>query len=228
MGDDVDLQLSATDNGGYTLTYTATGLPAGLSLDPAAGTISGTISASAASATPYSVTVMASDGSASQSQTFSWSVSAVSLTSPGDQTNLDGDAVNLPLTATDAASGTLTYSATGLPPGLAISAAGVISGTLASTADANSPYTVTVTAGDGTYRASQSFQWTITQLSVNTVNDQDSVEGASVSLQLAATDHRGTPTWSATGLPAGLSLNAATGLISGTIQRATPPRVPTR
>ena len=124
VGDDVDLQLSATDNGGYTLTYTATGLPAGLSLDPAGGTITGTIAASAANATPYSVTVMASDGSASQSQTFSWSVSAVSLTSPGDQTNLDGAAVNLPVTATDAASGTLTYGATGLPPGLTVTSAG--------------------------------------------------------------------------------------------------------
>ena len=47
--------------------------------------------------------------------------------------------------------------------------------------------------------------------------DQTNLEGDTVSLQLTGTDATGTLTYSADSLPAGLSLNAATGLISGTI-----------
>ncbi len=88
-------------------TYTATGLPPGLTLDPLAGTISGTLPNSAASSTPYNVTVTASDGMSSNSQSFTWAVGFISLPNPGDQSNLDGDVVSLPMTATDANNGTL-------------------------------------------------------------------------------------------------------------------------
>ena len=45
-----------------------------------------------------------------------------SVTNPGNQTGTVGTAVNLQVVATDADVGdTLTYSATGLPPGLGIS-----------------------------------------------------------------------------------------------------------
>src|SRR6185312_12221720 len=93
---------------------------------------------SAASITPYNVTVSASDGMATSSQSFTWTVNYVSLQNPGDQSNLDGDVVSLPLTASDASNGTLSYSATGLPPGLSISSTtGLIYGILSNTADSN-------------------------------------------------------------------------------------------
>jgi serine protease len=84
----------------------------------------------------------------------------VTVTNPGNQTGTVGTAVSLQIHATDSASGqTLTYSATGLPPGLSInSSTGLISGT-PTTAGTSS---VTVTAKDTTNASgSASFTWTI-------------------------------------------------------------------
>ncbi len=84
----------------------------------------------------------------------------VTLANPGPQASLAGQAASaVTLSGKDTTSGqTLTYSATGLPAGLSISSAGVISGT----ATANGTTTVAVTAkdGNGAY-ATQSFVWTV-------------------------------------------------------------------
>ncbi|MET7458504.1 M4 family metallopeptidase [Streptomyces sp. NPDC005574] len=53
-------------------------------------------------------------------------------------------------------------------------------------------------------------------VTVTNPGSQSTAVGTPVSLQLHATGGTGTYTWSATGLPAGLSLNASTGLITGT------------
>src|SRR5580700_101227 len=84
----------------------------------------------------------------------------VTLANPGPQASLAGRAASsVTLSGTDATSGqTLTYSATGLPAGLSISAAGVISGT--PTADGTTTVTVTAKDGNGAY-ATQSFVWTV-------------------------------------------------------------------
>ncbi|KNB51020.1 M4 family metallopeptidase [Streptomyces caatingaensis] len=55
-----------------------------------------------------------------------------------------------------------------------------------------------------------------TGVSVTSPGDQTSVVNQAVSLQLKASGTTGSLTWSATGLPAGLTLNSSTGLISGT------------
>jgi hypothetical protein len=84
----------------------------------------------------------------------------VTVTNPGNQTHAVGNMVNLPITATDSATGqTLTYAATGLPPGLSINAStGVISGG----PNAAGTYTTTVTATDTTGAAgSATFTWTV-------------------------------------------------------------------
>jgi hypothetical protein len=220
-GDWVLLDLAGGDSDGDPVTWTATGLPAGLSIDPTSGTISGTLANSAASTTPYTVTATASDGMASASQTFHWTVNAVGLAAPGDQANVAGDSVSLQLSGTDASGLPPTYSATGLPSGLSLNTStGLISGTLPASASSSTAYSVTVTASDGTSSASQTFQWSVAALALANPGDQTNQEGTSVSLQLSATDVGGTPTYSATGLPAGLSLNASTGLIAGTIGTA--------
>ena len=82
------------------------------------------------------------------------------MTNPGTQTGTVGTAASLQIHATDSAAGqTLTYSATGLPAGLAINAStGLISGT--PTAAVNS--TVAVTVKDSTGAAgTASFAWNI-------------------------------------------------------------------
>ena len=222
-GAPVTLALSASDSiGGSTLSYSATGLPAGLHIDPATGVISGTIAAGAAADGPYSVTIGAADGSYSADQTFNWNVnSPVSFTDPPDQTNNESDTVSLAVTASDAAEGTLTYGAFGLPPGLSINAStGLVSGTVSVGDAVNSPYAVTVMAEDGTYSNTESFNWNINSpVSLAAPADQANNEGDSVSLALSATDTivDATLTYSASGLPAGLTLNTSTGLISGTV-----------
>jgi len=81
------------------------------------------------------------------------------LVNPGDRTSAVGEAVTLQLQGFDPNSQPLTYSATGLPPGLALMAStGFISGA-GSTAGT---YSVTARVSDGTLTESQPFTWTMT------------------------------------------------------------------
>jgi hypothetical protein len=163
VGTAVSLQIQATDSAsGQTLTYTATGLPAGLSVNSGSGLISGTPTTAGTS----SVTVTAKDTTgASGSATFTWTVNppganTVTVTNPGTQTSTVGTAASLQIHASDSASGqTLTYTATGLPAGLSInSATGLISGTPTTAGTSN----VTVTATDTTGASGPaSFSWTV-------------------------------------------------------------------
>jgi hypothetical protein len=85
---------------------------------------------------------------------------AVTVTNPGTQNGTVGTAASLQIRATDSASGqTLSYSATGLPAGLAINAStGLISGT--PTASGNNTVTVNVHDTTGATGAA-SFAWNI-------------------------------------------------------------------
>ena len=94
-GDTVSLSVTTSYHGSGTLSYSATGLPPGLSINSSTGQMTGSIAATADMNSPYSVLVTASDGMASSSQSFTWAVSAINLVSPSDRTNNDGDAVNL-------------------------------------------------------------------------------------------------------------------------------------
>ncbi|MEZ0066390.1 hypothetical protein ABIA32_002400 [Streptacidiphilus sp. MAP12-20] len=158
VGTAASLQISGSDSGGASLSYTATGLPAGLSIS-SSGLISGTPSAAGTS----SVTVTATDStSATGSTTFSWTVNpvsteTVSVTNPGNQTGTLGVAVSKQISATDSAGKSLTYSATGLPAGLSISSSGLISGTPTAAGTSS----VKVTASSGTASGSASFSWTV-------------------------------------------------------------------
>ena len=131
-GDVISLTVYADDAATSTPTWTfsASGLLSGLSIDSSTGDITGTLTA-AASSTPYAVTVTASDGTMSASQTFNWSVVPVLLADPGDLASVGNAAVSLPLLADVASGSTASYSASDLPGGLSInSSTGVISGTL--------------------------------------------------------------------------------------------------
>jgi O-glycosyl hydrolase len=165
VGTAASLQVQASDSAsGQTLSYTASGLPAGLSINSSTGLISGTPTTAGTS----SVTVTATDTTgASGSANFTWTINpnssgqTVTVTNPGNQTGTVGTAESLQIAATDTPAGqTLTYSATGLPAGLSInSSTGLISGTPTTAVTAAS---VTVTAKDGTGASgSATFTWTI-------------------------------------------------------------------
>jgi endo-1,4-beta-xylanase len=157
------IQIHGTDSAaGQTLTYTATGLPTGLSIS-SSGLISGTPTAAGTS----NVTVTATDATgASGSATFMWTIATatgntVTVANPGAQTTVAGTAITgIQIQATDSATGqTLAYSATGLPAGLSISSSGLISGSPTTAGTSN----VTITATDSTGASgSATFSWTVT------------------------------------------------------------------
>jgi hypothetical protein len=202
--DAVSLQVQASDSAsGQTLTYSATGLPTGLSINPSTGLISGTVTATGT----FSVTVTATDTTgASGSASFSWNVintrPAVTVTNPGNQTSTVGTAVSLQIQASDSVPGqTLTYSATGLPAGLSINpSTGLISGTPTTTGTSS----VTVTATDTTGApGSASFSWTVnpgsgcgtTNLALHQPTTASSIQGAAWPAS-NATDGSLTTRWS--------------------------------
>lgn len=227
LGATVSLAISASDPDGDVLTYGATGLPNGLNISPATGVISGTPSAAGS----FSPTVTVTDAARlSASASFSWTVNgsvvnhSPTIVAPAAQASSLGAAVSLAISAADPDGDTLTYEAPGLPTGLAIdSGSGIITGT-ATAAGSFSP-TVKVTDTGGLY-ATASFAWT-----VNNPNNRPpgivapaslvASVGADVSLAISASDpDNDVLTYEATGLPGGLTINPATGVISGTINQA--------
>ena len=221
-GDAVSLQMSGSDPDGHTLSWSASGLPAGLSINTNTGLISGTLAYHSAGA--YSAQVSATDGDLSDAASFTWTIAnnrAPTVTAPGNQSDAEGDAVSLQMSGSDPDGHTLSWSASGLPAGLSINpTTGLITGTLAY--DEAGSYSVHIAATDGDLSDAASFSWTIANTNraptVAAPGNQSDAEGDTVSLQLSASDPDGqTPTWSASGLPAGLSINTTTGLIFGTL-----------
>ncbi|MFT5139912.1 MAG: hypothetical protein ACI9CB_001569, partial [Rhodothermales bacterium] len=226
-GQMVSRQISASDiDPGDTLSYGATGLPTGLSINTNSGFISGTVAVGAKDSSPYSVTVTVNDtnGGSQNTGPFTWTIFGNTppvITNPGNQVNQNHDAIIRTIVVTDPDAGdVMSYSATGFPANLSINASsGVYTGTLN---DLIGVYSVTVTVDDGNGGVdSEQFTWIITNAIpvVLSPGNQTDEEGQVVSLPITAwdVDPGETLTYSATGLPTGLSINTSTGLISGTV-----------
>ena len=232
------------DPNGNPLTYAATGLPAGLSIDPLTGTITGTLDHDSSQKAPrtmgagatldgtYTVTVTATDafgGSAVQSFTLdARNAAPVVGARTANQSNTEGDTVSI-----DAGNAfgdpnpgdTLFYAANGLPAGLAINPKnGLVTGTVARGDSAISPYSVTITATDDKGAAtSETLSWTVVPVgpTASAIPNSSGFDGTAVAIETASHfDGMGAATtYTASGLPAGLAINTATGLISGTLDR---------
>lgn len=161
-GEEVSVQMETPRRVASTLTFSATGLPSGLSINSSSGLITGTPPYTAAGL--YHVTVTASGAGDTDSKSFDWTVADTNrLTRPDDQAGCVGQ----PASEFDEkkgpggppGGGPYIYGATGLPPSLAINpTTGAISGTLTGPAGV---YTVTMTlTGDGA-TDTQTFTWTV-------------------------------------------------------------------
>lgn len=201
---------------GSPTSYSATGLPAGLTLNSGTGAINGTPTI----AGPFNVALTATNGSGTSSPvtltiTVAPAGSAPIITSA---TSAPGTVGTVFVTYQIAATGSPTsFGATGLPPGLTLNAVtGAITGT--PTAAGTTPVALTATNGVGT---SAPVTLTITVASAgvapvitSATTAPGTVGTVFVTYTIAAT---GSPTsFGATGLPSGLTLNALTGAITGT------------
>lgn len=270
VGTAASVQISATDSAtGQTLTYSATGLPAGLSINAATGLISGT--PTAAGTSTVSVTARDTTG-ATGSASFTWTVTGgtggtcdttnIALHKP--VTGTQENAGTAPGNAVDGNAGTRWGSAFSDPQALTVdlgqsyqickvvlnweaayakafsvqvSADNATWTTVYSTTTGTGGVQTVNLSGTGRYvrmlgtQRATVYGYSLWEFEIyavgsgtgNTVTvanpgSRTATVGTATSLQISATDSAAgqSLTYSATGLPAGLSINATTGLISGT------------
>jgi hypothetical protein len=231
-GDGVSVPVQASSpDAGATLTYSITGLPNGLSINKTTGVITGTLAAGDATAGfdglgDYQVEVTATDGTYTNSTTALWSVAPRITASLADQQNIEGNSVNVPVQVTTPDTGaSLSYAATNLPAGLSINTStGAITGTI-NAGDATAgddglgDYQVQVTVTEGAFTGTTTAVWSVSPRITVSLPDQQNIDGDNVNVAVSATtpDTGASLTYSATDLPSGLSINTATGAITGTI-----------
>ena len=230
--DIVSLQVNASDLQGDPLSYSALGLPQGLSIDSSTGQISGTVAYDAVLHPDilhdYNVEVTVDDGTDTTTVTFLWTISDTNqnpIAVADSENTMEDTSVNIAVLDNDSD-----------PDGDTLSTV-IDTDPVHGTVTVNADETVTYTPDSG-YNGDDSFDYAAVDgfggsdiatvsINVSAVNDapsitnpgpQDSSETDTVSLQIAASDPDGDNlTYSASGLPPTLSINASTGLISGSV-----------
>ncbi|MFI5911456.1 putative Ig domain-containing protein [Dactylosporangium sp. NPDC051541] len=219
-GSTVSYQVPVT-GGTPALTWSATGLPSGLSIDPATGIIKGSSTATGAAAVA-NVTVTVKDSfKQTATATFKWNTK-VAVQYPNSTTPIaltKGAAYSGSVSAFGG-SGGYTFSSPYLPPGLTMSPAGLVTGTVTS----GTRYLITVNVKDSNGVTNS----TVVPVNVTvptglristpalTAPDKSSPKSTALTYTVAATAGTAPYTWAVSNLPAGLALNPSTGAITGT------------
>jgi hypothetical protein len=195
--------------------WTATGLPAGLTISPG-GAISG------APTTPgvavVAVTVTDAAGTVAV-QTYKLTIAPLTLaiTTTSLPAGITGTAYSATLAATGGV-GSNQWTATGLPSGLTMGGSGAISG--APTAAGAFTVAVTVTDASGS-QAKQTYTLTVAlaPLAITTTTLPAGVVGTAYSATLAANGGTAPYSWTVQGLPSGI-IASASGALTGAVAAA--------
>jgi hypothetical protein len=222
----------AVTGGATPYSYLASGLPSGLAINGSTGAITGTPAQSSVGTATVAVTVRDSTSSTRQTATANLRItikagvvtSALSLTT----TSLPGGTVGVAYSGLVAATGGTApykYSASGLPSGLSISSStGAVTGTPAQSSvgattvafkvtDSTSP---TVQTGTSNLQITIAAAVVAGKVTITTASLPVGTVGVAYSGAIAATGGTTPYTYSASGLPSGLSINSSTGAITGT------------
>jgi hypothetical protein len=196
---------------------TLSGLPAGLSVSTK-GVLTGTTGAAPGTYKP-SITVTDSLGR-TDTETITLNVwPKLTLTGLGDTAVYLGGTVNQTATAQGGVTPGYTFTQSGFPAWLKLAANGTITGT--PPAPGAYPVTVTVTDSNKTLDTPASAQITYTYnvypvVTLAAIADQQVGYGSPISVAASGSGGDGKLTYSASGLPLGVTINSATGVISGT------------
>ncbi len=208
----------ATAGNTLAITYSTTGtIPTGMTFDVATGVLSGTPSATGA----FTFAVIGTQGSPcslTNNYTINVNCPVITVTPAVIPTPVP----NIPYTqvmSTIGNTSAVVWSQTGtLPMGITFNTA---TGTFSGTATVLGSFagTVTATQTNGPCPTTRDYTWNVTcpVVSITTATLPIGFINVPYTITLAQTGYTGTISWSATGLPTGMTMNATTGVISGTV-----------
>jgi autotransporter-associated beta strand protein len=205
FGSNLTYQITASNSPAY---YNATGLPAGLSVNASTGAITGVPAALGTSV----VTISAGNDGGEDTENLTIEVvnQPPGISSTLSVTGTLDVPFSYPIAATNSPTG---YSASGLPAGLTLNPdTGLISGTPALTGSFDASISANNLNGSGTASLLIAIEPPVPPV-ISSTASVTGTNGSAFSYQISGTNN---PTsFSATGLPTGLTVNPATGLITG-------------
>ncbi|MBL8287863.1 MAG: tandem-95 repeat protein [Rubrivivax sp.] len=214
--------VDATDPNGDVLAFSLTQAPAGMTINATTGLIAWT----PATAGSQAVSVRVADpGGLAATQSFTITVAAANaapqITTTPITTAAVGAAYSYDVNASDPNGDTLAYSLTQAPSGMTINAANGLIAWTPTAAQAGAQAVTVRVADPGGLAATQSFTITVAAANaapqITTSPVTTASVGAAYSYDVNATDPNGDVlTWSLTQAPAGMAINASTGLIAWT------------
>jgi len=216
IGTAYNQSVSGTPAGAYSYSVTSGALPLGLTLNGSTGAITGTPTASGT----FTFTIRASAGSCTGSSSYTVTIGcpSISFTTTSLPAGAVGGTYSQTLTVTPSGAYTFSLIVGSLPSGVTLNATtGVISGLPLVTGTFN--FTIKTQAANGC-SATQAYSLAINCPSIvlMPVALPNGTTGTAYSQAVTASPAGGNYSFAVTSgsLPAGLTLNAATGVLSGT------------